>query len=88
MNRADEYRAAPTTSQDRSNVIPLLRRDVAELRMNTIWRLISTGQLGVIQIGRRTLVTMTSLESLVATLASTRREPRKVGKKSSDGCPI
>jgi excisionase family DNA binding protein len=47
----------------------------------TTWGLISSGEIDAIRIGRRTLVTMASLESLVATLAST---PPKVGKKSSD----
>jgi excisionase family DNA binding protein len=51
----------------------------------TTWGLISSRKIDAIGIGRRTLVTMASLESLVATLASTDREPRKVGKKSSDG---
>jgi hypothetical protein len=47
----------------------------------TTWNLISTAKLDVIRIGRRTLVTMASLESLVATLASSHPETRQLGKK-------
>jgi excisionase family DNA binding protein len=42
----------------------------------TTWNLISTGKLSVIRIGRRTLVTMASLEALVATVATPASSPR------------
>ena len=41
----------------------------------TTWNLISTGKVDVVRIGRRTLVTMASLEALVASLASPHLEP-------------
>ena len=50
------------------------------------WGLISTRCVGVIRIGRRTLVTMASLEALVALLASSSQlEPQELLESRNEG---
>lgn len=49
----------------------------------TTWGLISKGKIDVIRIGRRTLVTMASLESLVARLASY-HQPEELGESRTE----
>jgi hypothetical protein len=51
----------------------------------TTWGLISSGKIDVIRIGRRTLVTMASLEALVATLASSDPEPEQLVENRNEG---
>jgi len=49
------------------------------------WGLIATRRVGVIRIGRRTLVTMASLEALVAALASSHLEPEELIESGNVG---
>jgi hypothetical protein len=51
----------------------------------TAWNLIGTGKVTVVRIGRRTLVTMASLEALVAMLASPSLEPEALVESRDEG---
>jgi hypothetical protein len=79
--------APPPPPANRLTVTIETARQISGLGNTTLFGLIRSGRLEVVRVGRRTLITMRSLEALLTPQAAPEPEPRRRGRPRKSPTP-